>query len=110
MFRKLTVEDNIQAVLEAQQLSREERPGADRAADREAESGQRASNAGLCAERRRAPEGGDRAVPGDRALRSILLDEPFSGIDPIAVLELQEIIFDLKMNGMRRSDHRPQCA
>jgi lipopolysaccharide export system ATP-binding protein len=30
----------------------------------------------------------------------ILLDEPFSGIDPIAVLELQEIIFDLKMNGI----------
>ena len=30
----------------------------------------------------------------------ILLDEPFSGIDPIAVLELQEIIFDLKANGI----------
>ncbi len=30
----------------------------------------------------------------------ILLDEPFSGIDPIAVLELQEIIFDLKKNGI----------
>jgi lipopolysaccharide export system ATP-binding protein len=30
----------------------------------------------------------------------ILLDEPFSGIDPIAVLELQEIIFDLKVNGI----------
>jgi lipopolysaccharide export system ATP-binding protein len=30
----------------------------------------------------------------------ILLDEPFSGIDPIAVLELQEIIFALKKNGI----------
>jgi lipopolysaccharide export system ATP-binding protein len=30
----------------------------------------------------------------------ILLDEPFSGIDPIAVLELQQIIFDLKSAGI----------
>ena len=30
----------------------------------------------------------------------ILLDEPFSGIDPIAVLELQQIIFDLKSSGI----------
>jgi len=30
----------------------------------------------------------------------ILLDEPFSGIDPIAVLDLQKIIFDLKANGI----------
>ena len=31
---------------------------------------------------------------------SYLLDEPFSGIDPIAVLELQKIIFDLKASGI----------
>jgi lipopolysaccharide export system ATP-binding protein len=30
----------------------------------------------------------------------LLLDEPFSGIDPIAVLELQKIIFDLKASGI----------
>ena len=30
----------------------------------------------------------------------ILLDEPFSGIDPIAVLDLQKIIFDLKSSGI----------
>jgi lipopolysaccharide export system ATP-binding protein len=29
-----------------------------------------------------------------------LLDEPFSGIDPIAVLDLQKIIFDLKSSGI----------
>ena len=40
----------------------------------------------------------------------ILLDEPFSGIDPIAVLELQQIIFDLKASGHRRADYGPQCA
>ena len=32
--------------------------------------------------------------------KSILLDEPFSGIDPIAVLDLQKIIFDLKASGI----------
>jgi len=35
---------------------------------------------------------------------------PFSGIDPIAVLDLQKIIFDLKGSGNRCFDHRPQCA
>src|SRR5207248_9732747 len=30
----------------------------------------------------------------------VLLDEPFSGIDPIAVLDLQKIIFDLKASGI----------
>ena len=34
------------------------------------------------------------------APKFILLDEPFSGIDPIAVLDLQKIIFDLKANGI----------
>ncbi len=32
--------------------------------------------------------------------RLFLLDEPFSGIDPIAVLDLQKIIFDLKSSGI----------
>ena len=40
----------------------------------------------------------------------LLLDEPFSGIDPIQVLELQKIIFDLKTFRHRHPDDRSQCA
>ncbi len=40
----------------------------------------------------------------------ILLDEPFSGIDPIAVLDLQKIIFSAEGERDRSSDHRPQCS
>ena len=42
--------------------------------------------------------------------RFILLDEPFAGVDPIAVLDIQKIIGFLKERGHRRADHRPQCA
>ena len=38
----------------------------------------------------------------------MLLDEPFAGIDPIAVTDIQKIIFHLKVAGDRRPDHRPQ--
>ncbi len=40
----------------------------------------------------------------------ILLDEPFSGIDPIQVLELQRIIGDLKQQRNRHPGHGSQCA
>ena len=40
----------------------------------------------------------------------ILLDEPFAGIDPIAVIEIQRIIGFLKDARHRRADHRPQRA
>ncbi len=39
----------------------------------------------------------------------LLLDEPFSGIDPIQVLELQKIISDLKRVRHRHPGHGPQC-
>ena len=42
--------------------------------------------------------------------RFILLDEPFAGIDPIAVIEIQRIIGFLKGARHRRADHRPQRA
>ena len=67
VFRKLTVEENILAVLEAQQLSWEARRHAHGEADRAVESGACAQDAGLCAERRRTAAGGDCAMPGDRA-------------------------------------------
>jgi lipopolysaccharide export system ATP-binding protein len=99
VFRKLTVEENIMAVLEVQELSwKERRRKRDQLID-ELGLGHIRSNMGY------ALSGGERRrVEIARALciapKFILLDEPFSGIDPIAVLDLQKIIFDLKANGI----------
>jgi len=99
VFRKLTVEENILAVLETQPI-----PWEARRKKTETLIGQ------LALERVRrtkgyALSGGERRrVEIARCLAIdpafILLDEPFSGIDPIAVLELQQIIFDLKASGI----------
>jgi len=99
VFRKLTVEENILAVLEAQSISWHER--------RE-KLGKLIEQLGLEHIRKNrgwALSGGERRrVEIARALcinpTFILLDEPFSGIDPIAVLDLQKIIFDLKAAGI----------
>ena len=99
VFRKLTVEENILAVLEAQAISwHERREKMERLIDQ----------LGLEHIRRNrgyALSGGERRrVEIARCLcinpTFILLDEPFSGIDPIAVLDLQKIIFDLKASGI----------
>jgi lipopolysaccharide export system ATP-binding protein len=99
VFRKLTVEENILAVLEAQPLDNHERRArADRLID-QLNLGHIRTTSGY------ALSGGERRrVEIARALciqpKFILLDEPFSGIDPIAVLELQKIIFELKDSGI----------
>jgi lipopolysaccharide export system ATP-binding protein len=99
VFRKLTAEENILAVLEAQSLSWEERR---QRTDRLIEQ----LNLGHVRKTRGyALSGGERRrVEIARCLciqpAFILLDEPFSGIDPIAVLDLQQIIFDLKKSGI----------
>ena len=99
VFRKLTVEENILAVLEAQPISwHERRERLEKLID----------ELGLEKVRRNrgyALSGGERRkVEIARCLcitpTFILLDEPFSGIDPIAVLDLQKIIFDLKASGI----------
>ena len=99
VFRKLTVEENILAVLEAQPLrSRERRTRTERLIHQ--------LNLGhIRTPRGYALSGGERRrVEIARSLciqpNFILLDEPFSGIDPIAVLELQKIIFELKAGGI----------
>ncbi len=99
VFRKLTVEDNILAVLEAQELSLETR----RTRTERLIEDLRLSH--VRKTRGYALSGGERRrVEIARCLaiepRFILLDEPFSGIDPIAVLDLQEIIFGLKRSGI----------
>jgi lipopolysaccharide export system ATP-binding protein len=99
VFRKLTVEENIMAVLEVQPNSwQERRRKRDQLID-ELGLGHIRNNMGY------ALSGGERRrVEIARALciapKFILLDEPFSGIDPIAVLDLQKIIFDLKGSGI----------
>jgi lipopolysaccharide export system ATP-binding protein len=99
IFRGLTVEQNILAILETLDLNAAERRR--RARDLLAEL-----NLSALAQ---APaytlSGGERRrAEITRALvmspRFILLDEPFAGIDPIAVTDIQQIIFHLKARGI----------
>jgi lipopolysaccharide export system ATP-binding protein len=99
VFRKLTVEENILAVLEAQPLSWHERRERMEKLIGQLGLDHIRKNRGY------ALSGGERRrVEIARALciqpKFILLDEPFSGIDPIAVLDLQKIISDLKASGI----------
>ena len=98
-FRKLTVEENILAVLETQSVSwHERRERLEKLIDQ----------LGLEVIRKNKAyslSGGERRrVEIARCLcispSFILLDEPFSGIDPIAVLDLQKIISNLRASGI----------
>ena len=98
VFRKLTVEENILAVLETQPGAWEQRRTRMEKLIEQLNLGHVRKTHGY------ALSGGERRrVEIARCLcidpRFILLDEPFSGIDPIAVHDLQEIIFDLKASG-----------
>jgi len=99
VFRKLTVEENILAVLETQKLSSFERKKQARSLLRELNI-LHIKNA-----KAYTLSGGERRrVEISRALATspvfILLDEPFAGIDPIAVADIQSIISHLKDKGI----------
>lgn len=99
IFRKLSVEENILAVLETQHLTWEARRKRTENLISQLNLGHVRKTRGYAlsgGERRRVEI--SRCLAIDPAF--ILLDEPFSGIDPIAVLELQQIIFNLKTAGI----------
>jgi len=105
-FRRLTVAENIAAVLEWRPLSAEERRERLESLLREFRLEKvRDVEAGVVSggERRRTEIA--RALA--REPKYLLLDEPFTGIDPIAVAELQDIIMELRSRemGMIISDH-----
>jgi lipopolysaccharide export system ATP-binding protein len=107
VFRGLTVEENILAVLELQSLSRRER---------QQRVDELLDEFGLDGHRQRLTpslSGGERRrVEIARALAAsptfLLLDEPFAGIDPIMIEELQQLVCRLKERGLGVliTDHR----
>ena len=99
IFRKLTVEQNIRAVLELQGVEEEDVQARLEQLLDDLHVGHLRSSPAL------ALSGGERRrVEIARALatspRFILLDEPFAGVDPIAVLDIQQIIRFLKDRGI----------
>jgi lipopolysaccharide export system ATP-binding protein len=99
VFRKLSVEENILAVLETQQITWEARRMRTESLIAQLNLGAVRKTRGY------ALSGGERRrVEIARCLAIdpvfILLDEPFSGIDPLAVEELQKIIAELKSSGI----------
>ncbi|MBI3306410.1 MAG: LPS export ABC transporter ATP-binding protein [Candidatus Omnitrophica bacterium] len=99
IFRKLTVEENIMAILETLDIPQTER---DRRLKRLLEE---LDIAYLAKNKAYTLSGGERRrLEITRALVTnpslILLDEPFSGVDPIAVFEVQKILQKLKTQGL----------
>jgi lipopolysaccharide export system ATP-binding protein len=99
VFRKLTVEENLLAILEQLDLSEQERQARLRVLLAELDLTR------LAHHRAYTLSGGERRrLEITRALvtgpRYLLLDEPFTGIDPIAIGDIQEIIARLKDRGI----------
>jgi lipopolysaccharide export system ATP-binding protein len=109
VFRKLTVEDNILAILEMTTLSKEERnQKLEELIDEFSLHKVRKNRGDLLSggERRRTEIA--RALAANPSF--ILLDEPFAGVDPIAVEEIQTIVAKLKQKniGILITDHNVQ--
>lgn len=99
VFRKLTVEENVLAILEMQKLSRKERK------QRLKELLEELDMTKLAKQKAYTLSGGERRkLEITRALVTnpaiLMLDEPFSGVDPIAVNDIKEIIKGLRDRGL----------
>ena len=99
IFRKLTVEDNIMAILEATELSADKRIEKMNSliAEFHVEHIRKRKGSELSGGERRRVEIA-RALATDPSF--ILLDEPFAGIDPIAVADIQGMIAHLAQRGI----------
>lgn len=99
VFRRLTVEENILGILETLGLKRDERRQRMEALLEEMHLTHVRKNRGT-----QLSGGERRRVEISRALttspRFMLLDEPFSGIDPIAVADIQQVVSHLRDRGM----------
>lgn len=106
IFRKLSVEDNIMSVLQFTDLSKKEQKIKLESLIEEFNIGHVRKNRGdlLSGGERRRTEIA-RCLASDP--KFILLDEPFAGVDPIAVEEIQSIVFSLKEKdiGVLITDH-----
>ncbi|MFK8269687.1 LPS export ABC transporter ATP-binding protein [Capnocytophaga stomatis] len=107
VFRKLSIEDNIKSVLQLTKLSKKEQQKRVDELIEEFSLGHIRKNRGDLL------SGGERRrTEIARALATnpkfILLDEPFAGVDPIAVEDIQSIVFQLKSKniGILITDHR----
>ena len=101
VFRKLSVEDNIMAVLEMTKLSHQEQLDKLESLINEFRLNKVRKNKG------------DRLSGGERRRtdpKFIMLDEPFAGVDPIAVEDIQHIVWRLKYRniGILITDHNVQ--
>ncbi len=111
VFRKLTVEENLQLVLEFQPISGKERKARIDALLQEfgVEKLRKTPAIQLSGGERRRVEIA-RAIASNP--RYLLLDEPFTGIDPIAIQDIQKLIALLKTKGLGilLTDHNPKAT
>ena len=99
IFRKLSVEDNVMAILETLDISRAER------AKRLKQHLEELELSHLAKQKAMTLSGGERRrLEITRALVTnpsfLMLDEPFSGVDPLAVFDVQKIILKLRDRNM----------
>ena len=111
VFRKMSIEDNILSVLQLTKLSKKEQIHKMESLIDEFNLGHIRKNRGDLlsgGERRRTEIARALATSPD----CILLDEPFAGVDPIAVEDIQNIVFQLKNKniGILIADHRVEVT